>query len=89
MQFSSAISYCCVLYPDIFHFPQCPVLKYSQPALNVKDKISHMQKRQSNPITGLDRPWGLLAVEATRSRDSWHMKVVWLSALCASHLYPP
>jgi hypothetical protein len=28
------------------------------------------------PITGLDRPWGLQEVEAPRFQDSWHMKVV-------------
>ena len=31
---------------------------------------------QSNPITGLDRPWGFQEVEAPRYQDNRHMKVV-------------
>jgi len=58
MQFSLAISYCCILYPDVFHFPQCPVLKYPQPALNVKDKISHMQKGKAIPLQAWTGPGG-------------------------------
>jgi len=42
----------------------------------------------SNPITGLDRPWGFQEVEAPRFQDSRHMKVVRLSALCTGRLYP-
>jgi len=30
----------------------------------------------SNPITGLDRPWGFQEVEALRFQDNRHMKVV-------------
>jgi hypothetical protein len=45
-------------------------------------------KRKSNPITGLDRPWGLQEVEAPRFQDNWHMKVVRLSAPCTGRLYP-
>jgi len=44
--------------------------------------------RSSNPITGLYRPWGFQEVEAPRFQDKWHMKVVRLSALRISHLYP-
>ena len=43
---------------------------------------------KSNPITGLERSWGFQEVEAPRFQDSWHTKVVWMSALCTSHLYP-
>ena len=43
----------------------------------------------SNPCTGLDRPWGIKGVEAPRSQDSWHMKVVRLSALRTGRLNPP
>ena len=43
---------------------------------------------QSNPIIGLDRPWGFQEVEAPRYQDNRQMKVVRLSALCASRLYP-
>jgi len=38
-------------------------------------------KRKSNPITGLDRPWGFHEVEASKFHDVRHMKVVRLSAL--------
>jgi hypothetical protein len=48
-----------------------------------------MHYEQSDPITGLDRPWGFQEVEAPRFQDSQHMKVVRLSALCVGHLYPP
>jgi hypothetical protein len=43
---------------------------------------------KSNPITGLDRPWGFQEVEAPRFYDIRHMKVARLSALCTSRLYP-
>jgi len=42
----------------------------------------------SNPVTGLDRPWGFQEVEAPRFQDSWHMKVVRLLALRTDRLYP-
>jgi len=42
----------------------------------------------SNPITGLDRPWGFQEVEAPRFQDNWHMKVVRLSALRNGSLCP-
>jgi hypothetical protein len=45
-------------------------------------------KKQSNPITGLDRPWGFQEFEAPRFQDNQHMKVVSLSALCTARLYP-
>ena len=41
----------------------------------------------SNPITGLDRPWGFQEFEALRFQDSWHMKVLRLPAVCTGHLY--
>jgi hypothetical protein len=47
-----------------------------------------LSKRQSNPITGLDRPWGFQEDESPRFQDNQHMKVVRLSALRASRLYP-
>ena len=46
-------------------------------------------KRQSNPITGLKRPWGFQKFEAPRFQDNQHMKVVRLSALRTGSLYPP
>ena len=45
-------------------------------------------KSKSNPITGLDRPWGFQEVEAPRFHDNLHMKVVRLSALRTGRLYP-
>ena len=44
--------------------------------------------KQSNPITGLDRPRGFQEVEVTRFQDNRHMKVVKLSALRTGRLYP-
>jgi hypothetical protein len=43
---------------------------------------------ESNPITGLDRPWGFQDVEAPRFQDIRHMKVVRLSALRTGRLHP-
>jgi hypothetical protein len=39
-------------------------------------------------ITGLDRPQGFQEVEAPRFQDNWHVKMVRLSALSTSRLYP-
>ena len=49
----------------------------------------HTHMRYSKPITGLDRPKGFQEAEAPRFQDSRHMKVVRLSALRTSCLYPP
>ena len=43
---------------------------------------------KSNPITGLDRPWGFQEVVAPRFHDNRHMKVVRLSDLRTGRLYP-
>jgi hypothetical protein len=43
---------------------------------------------KSNSITGLERPWGFQEADAPRCPDNGHMKVVRLSALCTSRLYP-
>jgi len=42
--------------------------------------ICLMRKRQSNPITGLDKPWGFQEAEVPGFQDNQHMKVVGLSA---------
>ena len=42
----------------------------------------------SNPITGLDRPFGFQEFEAPRFHDKRHMKVVRLLALRTGSLYP-
>ena len=39
-------------------------------------------------MTGLERPWGVPKFGAPRFQDHWHMKVVRLSALGTSRIYP-
>ena len=57
--------------------------------LNLIERTNKMQPcSKSNPITGLDRPWGFQEVEAPRFQDNRHMKVVRLSALGTGRLYP-
>ena len=46
-------------------------------------------KGKSNPITGLDKPWGFQEVVASRFQDHQHMKLLSLSALCTGRHYPP
>jgi len=48
----------------------------------------YVSSKQSNPITGLDRPRGFQKVDDPKFQDSRHMKVVRLSALRTGHLYP-
>jgi len=43
-------------------------------------------KRQSNPITSLERPRGFQEVEASRFQDNRHINVVSLSTLLTGHL---
>ena len=52
------------------------------------NQIHYISKRYSNPITGLDRPWGFQEVETPRFQDNRHMKVVRLSVLGTGRLYP-
>ena len=57
----------------------------------LQDSATHavvFKAKQSNPITSLDRPWGFQEFEAPRFQDNRHMKVVMLSALRTSRLYP-
>jgi len=49
----------------------------------------HAVSVNSNPCTGLGRPWGFQEVETPRFQDSRHKKVVRLSVLRAGRLYPP
>jgi len=51
-------------------------------------KIHSAYKRYSNPITGLERPWGFQDVEAPRFQDNRHLKMIRLSALRTGRLYP-
>jgi len=60
-------------------------LRYRVPPYNY---IYIYIQRQSNPITGLDRPWGFQEVEAPRFQDNRHMKAVRLSAVRTGRLYP-
>jgi hypothetical protein len=43
--------------------------------------MSVVKTGKSNPITGLERPWGFQEVQAPRFQDNQHMKVVRLSAI--------
>ena len=43
---------------------------------------------KSNPITGLESPWGFQEVEAPRFHDNLHMKVVRLAAQHTGRFYP-
>ena len=45
-------------------------------------------KRQSNPITDLDKSSGFQEVEALKFQHNQNMKVVSLSAIYTGHLYP-
>jgi hypothetical protein len=47
----------------------------------------YLGKRKSNPITGLDRPWGFQEVEVPRFQDIRHTNVLRVSALHTGRLY--
>ena len=51
-------------------------------------KFIGKKKKNTNPITCLDRPRGFQEVEVPRFQDNSHMKVVRLSALRTGRLYP-
>ena len=51
--------------------------------------VYHLSVKLSNPITGLDRPWGFQEVEDPRFQDNRHMEVVRLSVLRTGRLYHP
>ena len=61
----------------------------SQIIIDTYFTTTNTQNKKGNPITGLDRPWGFQEVEAPKFQDNQHMKVVRLSAICTSRLYPP
>ena len=50
--------------------------------------FQHNGMKKSNPITGLDRPWGFQEFEVPRFQDNRHTKVIRLTALCTGRLYP-
>jgi hypothetical protein len=72
-----------------FYFPL-----YSSKLLVITEFSSYyyilivVTKKQSNPITGLYRPWGFQEVEDPRFQDNRHVKVVRLSALRTGRLHP-
>ena len=51
-------------------------------------KYPHKLYYAAIPVTDLERPWGLQEGGVPRFQNSWYMKVVMLSALCTSCLYP-
>jgi hypothetical protein len=65
----------------------CILLRFHL-SFRVCSSNTHNLLWQSNPITGLDRPWGFQEVEAPRFQDNRHIKVVRLSALRTGRLYP-
>jgi len=66
-----------------------PSFDYGADSVNAEfwGTLHTLCKRLSNPITGLDMPWGFHDVEASRFQDNRHMKVVRLSALHTGRLY--
>ena len=56
--------------------------------MHVMREYDRRKVKASNPITGLDRPWGFQEVEAPRFQDNRHMSVVRLSTLRTGRIYP-
>ena len=50
--------------------------------------FNYIKIYKSNPITGLERPWGFQEFEALRFQENRHTKVVRLSAIRTGRLYP-
>jgi len=77
-----------IVIPALVGIPYQPSL-LSLPASAVGNVGSSSKGAKSNPITGLDRPWGFQEDKVPRFQDNQHMKVVRLSALRTGRLYPP
>ena len=81
----------CLIVCPIHEWRLFPVFQYTNSCLkcvqNNKTCIT-LSGCKSNPITGLDRPWGFQEAKAPRFQDNRHMKVTRLSALRTGHLYP-
>ena len=89
--FYSIILYCIVLHYIVLYciVLYCTVL-YCIVRIGCKLFLcSGLSKKQSNPITGADRPWGFQEVDVPRFQDSRHIKVARLLALRTGRLYPP
>ena len=74
----------------ISHWPLSPIplLILSSSSRSCLSSSLILYNLKSNPITGLDRPWGFHEFEAPRFQDNRHMKVVGLSALGTGRIYP-
>jgi len=59
----------CLLYTDEYLFPFISSFLTLTHCCNLQCRI-YEESRYSNPITGLDRPWGFQKVEAPRFRDN-------------------
>jgi hypothetical protein len=57
-------------------------------SLKCTENLRYILKLKSLPATDLDRPLGFQDFEAPEFLDNRHIKVVRLSALCTSRLYP-
>jgi hypothetical protein len=82
-----------ILRPKHVSYMYRPKPILNKPVLWSKEQVEFTEivickAKQSNPITGLDRPIGFQEIEAPRFQDSRHMKVVRLSALRTGRLYP-
>jgi len=55
----------------------------------LRDRVLGGWALKNNPFAGLDRPWGFQEIESSRFPGSRRMKVVRLSSLRTSCLYPP
>ena len=80
----------CKLYYQQLHLKYlCNLARYwLQAVWGWHDSVWICEKGKSDPITGLDRPWGFQEVETPRFQDSQHMKLLSLSALLTGRFYP-
>ena len=57
--------------------------------MTIVGEVFLQEAKESNPCTGLDRPWGFQEPGVPRFHDNRHMKVVRLLPLRTGRLYPP
>ena len=70
----------------LLHFHDPPLLQFVSSSSTLQFIAVH--PFDTNPITGLGRPWGFQEVEALRFQDNRHTKALRLSALRTGRLYP-